>query len=170
MYAAGWTTAERLDTWIPIGCLLLLWAVMQWNKKLPSTNSVQEFVAVINSRGGNIVILSIASVYFFKWSMYLFTHLLSMVRDKTITQDNAFALMAIQFVTTSAFGGAMGALLKTMTGESSKARTSDSNPSMGDGVTRTETNISKTIKTISNTSDDDTITPPVVDPIVPPKV
>jgi len=127
------TISERLDIWIPTTFFLILWAVMQWNKKLPTINSIQEFVAVINSRGGNIAILAFASIYFFKYSMYLFGHLLSMVQDKTITQDNAFALMAIQFVTTSAFGGAMGACLKTMTGESSKARASDASNGNGNG-------------------------------------
>jgi hypothetical protein len=126
------TVTQRIDTWIPVGFFVLVWVVMQWNKRLPSTDSIQKFVAVINSRGGNIVILSIASIYFFRYSMYLFLHLLFMVQNKTITEDNAFGLMAIQFVTTSAFGGAMGALLKTMTGESSTARASD-NPGMNGG-------------------------------------
>ena len=116
---------ERLELWLPIMFFTILWVVMQWYGKLPSVDSVQKFVAVVNSRGGNIVILCVAGLYFFKYSMYLFMDLLSMVRNKTISEDNAFALMAIQFVTTSAFGGAMGALLKTMTGESSSARKGD---------------------------------------------
>jgi hypothetical protein len=98
---------------------------MQWHGKLPSTKSIGEFTNVLNSRGGNILILTVAAYYFFRYSMYLFSDLLRMVREKTISEDNAFALMAIQFVTTSAFGGAMGALLKTMTGESAKSRTDD---------------------------------------------
>ncbi len=125
MYFAELTSTQRIDTWIPIGFFVMLWALMQWNRRLPSTDSIQKFVAIINSRGGNIIILSVASVYFFRYSMYLFLHLLHMVQDKTITEDNAFALMAIQFVTTSAFGGAVGALLKTMTGDSSTARATD---------------------------------------------
>jgi type IV secretory pathway VirB6-like protein len=133
MYLANWTWGERLDTWIPIVFFVLLWAFMQWHQKMPSTTSIQEFVAVVNSRGGNILVLAAASVYFFKYSMYVFMHLLSMVRDKSISESNAFGLMAIQYVTTSAFGGAMGALLKTMTGESSKARSSDSSNGNGNG-------------------------------------
>jgi hypothetical protein len=130
---SGLTASQRIDTWIPVGFFVLLWAWMQWNKKLPPTDSIQKFVAIINSRGGNIVILTVASVYFFRYSMYLFMHLLEMVQAKTITEDNAFGLMAIQFVTTSAFGGAMGALLKTMTGESSTARATDSPGGNGNG-------------------------------------
>jgi hypothetical protein len=126
------SAAERIDTWIPVGFFVILWALMQWYKKLPSPDSIQKFVAVINSRGGNIVILTCSSIYFFRYSMYLFMNLLEMVKNKTISEDNAFALMAIQFITTSAFGGSMGALLKTMTGESSTARSTDG-PGNGNG-------------------------------------
>lgn len=123
------TVGDRLELWIPTAVILLLWAFMQYHDKLPSVESIGKMVAIINSRGGNIAVLAGGSIYFFKYSMYLFFMLLGMVKDKTITQDNAFALMAIQFITTSAFGGAMGALLKTMTGESSSQRASDSNGS-----------------------------------------
>jgi hypothetical protein len=126
------TATQRIDTWVPVAFFVLVWSIMQWHNKLPATESISKFVAMINSRGGNIVILSVASIYFFKYSMYLFLHLLEMVKNNTITESNAFGLMAIQFVTTSAFGGAMGALLKTMTGESSTARSTD-NPSNGNG-------------------------------------
>jgi hypothetical protein len=126
MSYASMTVIDRLELWIPVLVCFMTWVVMQWNDKLPSTKSIQHFVSIINSRGGNIVILTIASVYFFRYSMYIFMDLLNMVKDKTISEDNAFALMAIQFVTTSAFGGSMGALLKTMTGESSTARSTDS--------------------------------------------
>ncbi len=119
--------AQRLELWIPIAFFTALWVFMQWHDKLPSVDSIQKFVAVINSRGGNILILSISSIYFFKYSMYIFMDLLSVVRDKTISEDNAFALMAIQFVTTSAFGASFGAALKTMTGDSSTGRKGDTN-------------------------------------------
>jgi hypothetical protein len=145
MYASSFTVTDKLELWLPILFFTLLWAVMQWHGKLPSTQSIQEFTAVLNSRGGNILVLIIASLYFFRYSMYIFLHLLNMVKDKTITQDNAFALMAIQFITTSAFGGAMGALLKTMTGESTKARSTD---------------------VVNGNS---TVTKPVVSPVEPPK-
>lgn len=125
MFYSTMTVTDRLELWLPIVFFFLAWAIMQWNDKLPSTKSIQHFVSIINSRGGNIIILAASSVYFFKYSMYIFMDLLTMVKDKTISEDNAFALMAIQFVTTSAFGGSMGALLKTMTGESSTARSTD---------------------------------------------
>lgn len=127
------TATQRIDTWIPVAFFIITWAIMQWHNKLPPVESVQKFIAMVNSRGGNIVILAIGSVYFFKYSMYLFLHLLEMVKNNTITESNAFGLMAIQFVTTSAFGGAMGALLKTMTGESSTTRSTDNTNGNGSG-------------------------------------
>src|SRR5208282_1711799 len=142
--------AERLELWLPIMFFFCMWMLMQWYGKLPSTDSIQKFVAVINSRGGNIAILAIGAIYFFRYSMYMFLHLLSMVKDKTIAEDNAFALMGIQFVTTSAFGGAMGALLKTMNGESSSARKSDSNGN-GNGNGTSQTNASSTLTTSQST-------------------
>lgn len=141
MHSAMLTITDRLEVWIPVVFFVILWAIMQWQGKLPSVSSIQHFVSIINSRGGNIVILSLGAVYFFRYSMYIFTDLLNMVRDKTISEDNAFALMAIQFVTTSAFGGAMGALLKTMTGESSTARSTDKIPP---GTTTIQTSLSHT--------------------------
>jgi len=101
------------------------WAVMQWYDKLPSPHTIQDLFTVLNSRSGNIVMLAVASVYFFTQSLRLFYVLMDYSRDGKIGQDNAFALMALQFVTSTAFGGAFGALLKTMTGESSKSRITD---------------------------------------------
>jgi hypothetical protein len=148
---------ENLNWWIPIVFGTIIWMIMQWNDKLPSIKSIQHFVSIINSRGGNILILGVATLYFFKYSMYIFMDLLNMVKDKTITQDNAFALMAIQFITTSAFGGAMGALLKTMTGESSTARSTDNIVDVpGTKVnSTTQTSISGTIPPIPPKTEED---------------
>lgn len=112
-----WT--EYFQVWLPIAVIVFLYLLLAMKNKLPNTKAISEFMSVLNTRGGNIFVLALASAYFFRYSMYMFNMLLGMVRDKTISEDNAFALMAIQFVTTTAFGGAMGALLKTMTGESS---------------------------------------------------
>lgn len=148
MYYASMTITDRLVLWLPGMFFFIAWMIMQWNDKLPSTKSIQHFVSIINSRGGNIIILAASSVYFFKYSMYIFMDLLSMVKDKTISEDNAFALMAIQFVTTSAFGASMGALLKTMTGESSTARSTDAIVDAPGTKITTQTNISGTVPPI----------------------
>jgi len=107
---------------------LLVWFSLQLLGRMPKVKSVTDLVHAINSRGGNIVVLSASSVYFFSHSIRLFYFLLDMSKDGKIGQDNAFALMALQFVTSTAFGGSFGALLKTMTGDSSRGRISDVEP------------------------------------------
>lgn len=119
------TVTQKIELWIPIAFFVMLWCLMQWHEKLPSTKSIQHFISIINSRGGNIAVLFGLSVYFFKWSMYIFFDLLSKISNGKIDASNAIALMAIQFATSSAFGGSMGAMLKTMTGESSATRSTD---------------------------------------------
>lgn len=111
-------------TWIWLGVFAIL-AVMQWNNKLPAPAAFHEFCDVLNGRGGNILILAVLSMYFFIQSMRLFYNLMDLSKGGFIQQDNAFALMGLQFATASAFGGAFGALLKTMTGDSSRSRTAD---------------------------------------------
>ena len=118
MHTQGKDALDVLISWMPAIFFLLVWAMMQCYGKLPSMDSVQSFVTMFNSRGGNILVLSLGSVYFFKYAMYLFLHLLHLASEGKITPDNAFALMATQFLTTTAFGAFSGALLKTMTGES----------------------------------------------------
>jgi hypothetical protein len=141
---------DGLDLYLIGGTLLTTLVAMQWLGKLPKADSIQSLLAALNSRGGNILILSAFSVYFFHHSIKLFYMLLDMVRQQQLTQDNAFALMGLQFVTSTAFGGFSGALLKTMTGESSKARTTD-------GVDGTTTSTSTTTSTVNKSS-----TPPVI--------
>lgn len=118
---------DKYDIYVAIGAVALTYLVLQYFRKLPSAESIQDLLAALNSRGGNILILSCFSGYFFHHSLVMFYSLLGMVKEGALTQDNAFALMGLQFVTSTAFGGFSGALLKTMTGESSKARTSDTN-------------------------------------------
>lgn len=116
------------DVALVLGVLLVLWAVLQWNNKLPSTKSIQELMSTLNSRGGNIMILTFLSWAFFKVGMALFYNILDRIADGRITPDNAVVATSIAFVTGTAFGGAFGALLKTMTGESSKGRVEDYAP------------------------------------------
>lgn len=117
---------DKWDVYFVLIGIVVTFVVLQWAKKLPSPAAVQEVLAALNSRGGNILILSAFSVYFFHDAISLFYNLLEQVKAGTLKPDNAYALMALQFVTTTAFGGFSGALLKTMTGESSKARVTDS--------------------------------------------
>lgn len=108
---------SQIVTGAPILALILLVLVMQWKNKLPSSDAVNRFFEALDSRGGNILILGCFSFYFFRHAIYLFYNLFSLERGGYVKQDDAFALMSLQFVTATAFGGAFGAMLKTMTGD-----------------------------------------------------
>ena len=119
------TGFTKVDAYAVVAIILGGWFVLQWYGKLPHLQSIIDLITAANSRGGNILILSVASIYFFSHSIRLFYLLMDYSKDGKIGQDNAFALMGLQFATSTAFGGAFGALLKTMTGENSKSRAAD---------------------------------------------
>lgn len=86
-------------------------------RRLPSADSIQTLITMLNTKGGNILILSVMAMVFFRSFMHLVYVVLQQIQAQTLREDNAIALMGLQFVSTTAFGGALGALLKTMTGE-----------------------------------------------------
>jgi len=113
-----------------IGAVLLVvvWMALLYTKRQPEVSSMREFVGLLNSRGGVILVLMGLAVYFFRTGIELFYFILSQLRDGKLTEQNAIALMALQFVTGTAFGGAFGALLSVMTGGDSRSRAVDGRP------------------------------------------
>lgn len=119
--------------WGVIAFILVLWTLLQYAGKTPNLRSVKDLLISLDSKGGNIFILAVLSCFFFVHALRLFYHLLSAIMSKTLTSENAFALMGLQFVTSSAFGGAFGALLKTMSGTASlEARGQDERTRSGE--------------------------------------
>jgi hypothetical protein len=98
-----------------LGTLVLVYLVLVFGNKLPAMKSFQEFTDTINSAGGHIIILSIFSGWFFLTAMRFFFHVLGLP-DEVVTKNNAVIMTAIAFLTGTAFGGAWGALIKTMSG------------------------------------------------------
>lgn len=98
--------------------LFAVFLVLLALRRLPTVASIQALATMLNTRGGNILVLVLFSWFFFVQAMRLMYQLVWMVQTHKLTADNAFAQVGLQFVTSSAFGGAFGALLKTMTGES----------------------------------------------------
>ena len=101
--------------YVVLGVMLLVYLVLVFSGKMPSMKSFQEFADTINSAGGHIIILSLFSVWFFATAMRFFFHVLSLP-DETITKHDAIIMTGVGFVTGTAFGGAWGALIKTMSG------------------------------------------------------
>ncbi len=105
--------------------LLVYW--LQFNGRMPSVQGWHSFVDSLNSRGGNIFILVVLSIWLFKHSMNLFYYVMGKMNAASLGPQDAPTMMALQFVTGSA-GAAFGALLKTMTSQDSRGRSGD-----GDG-------------------------------------
>jgi hypothetical protein len=101
--------------YIALGICVLVYLLLTFTRRLPQMNSFKEFADVINSAGGHILILTLFSAWFFAVAMRFFFHVLGLT-DEIITKHEAIVMTGIGFVTGTAFGGAWGALLKTMTG------------------------------------------------------
>jgi len=109
------------------GILILVWVFLALRNKLPSIDGIRELVGILNSRGGNILILTALTLTFFHASMRWFYYVMGLLQSKSITPDNAVLIAGISFVTGTAFGSAIGALLSALTGQDGRARTTDKN-------------------------------------------
>ena len=106
----------KYDVWI--GLLLVLIAYMVTRVHVaPTVSSIQDLVTILNTKGGIILTLGLLSLTFFFVTIGMFYIIIQDLKAKTLTVDNAVALMALQFCMNSAFSLCLGAMLKTMTGE-----------------------------------------------------
>jgi hypothetical protein len=123
-----WTKTD----WIVVSVLLGVWLFLLMTRRAPEIGVIRDFVNIVNSRGGNIVVLGLFSAYFFQATMRLFYYAFELLQAGQLKDNNAILLMALQFCTTSAFAGSFGAMLKTMTGSDMMQRITDPN-SNGNG-------------------------------------
>lgn len=96
---------------------LLAFLVFAWAGKLPSLDRFAQLIGMLNCRGGNILILLVFSLVGSFATIRMFYYLTQLSVDGKLQQDNAYALMALAFMTNQLTGAFTGALLKTMTGE-----------------------------------------------------
>lgn len=108
-FQIGWQQYAFLAT------ILVVYLVLVFSNRLPTMESFQKFTDTINSAGGHIIILSLFSGWFFLTAMRFFLHVLGLP-DETITKHDAIIMTGVGFLTGTAFGGAWGALIKTMSG------------------------------------------------------
>ena len=95
-------TAGNIETLL-VGLLVAFLVVFTTIKTPPSLTGMKDFVEMLNSRGGNMALLALMTVYFFHHAIKMFYIILQQIQAKTLTADNAVALMAIQFVTSHCF-------------------------------------------------------------------
>jgi len=110
-----------------------IWLVLVLTRRSPSISSFREFVNLLNSRGGNILILMAATFYAFRAAMRLFYHVIGMISEGKLDEKSAVMMMALAFVTGTVFGQFSGALLKTMTGHESDSSAPPASPANGNG-------------------------------------
>ena len=84
--------------------------------KMPSVSSFRDFINIWNSRGGNIVLLSAMTWYFFRASMRMFYHLVALISTGKLDSKEGITQLFVAFATNTAFSFCFGALVKTMTG------------------------------------------------------
>lgn len=96
--------------------------LMWWFGKFPSSAEFTHWLDALNTRGGNILILFIGTLLGTSATMRLFYYIIQLSVDGKVMQDNAFALMGLTFLSGTITGGFLGALLKTMTGESTPSK------------------------------------------------
>lgn len=138
-FALGQTLGIWFNIWIPIFIILGGIGTMYWYGKIrvPDTQSFQEAATILNSRGGNILILTVLSMYFFHRTELMYYIVMDKIKDNSITTDNGIALNGLLF-STGAFSGAMGALVKTMSPDApapAKPATTETRTQMTSSVT-----------------------------------
>ena len=85
--------------------------------RLPGIDQFKQFASIADTHGGNIAILTCMSVFFFAVGIGFSYYVVDLLEDKTITPDNTMIMLLIQWITGTAFGGTMGALIKTLNSE-----------------------------------------------------
>lgn len=97
--------------------LLVMFCTLMWFKKLPPVESLQNLATLVNTKGGNILVLAGFSLVFFFTSLGLIYWALNRMAEGKLSADNAVLMMALSWLLGTAFGGSFSSMLKVMTGE-----------------------------------------------------
>jgi hypothetical protein len=98
-----------------LAAVLATYLLLSFTNKLPSMQAFKDFADVINSAGGNIILLSLFTAWSIKIAMQFFYHILALTSE-TISKQDAIVTTGIAFVTGTLVGTFAGALIKTLTG------------------------------------------------------
>lgn len=111
--------------YLAITVVIVLLSLFQYLGKLPSMDSLQKLTSLLDTKGGNIIVLTALALYFFHDAQIMYYIVLDKIKDGTITADNGIALNGLMFAT-GAFSGVIGALLKVMSGTEPKTNNAQS--------------------------------------------
>lgn len=98
-----------------IAALLGSYLILSFAGRLPSMNSFKDFADIINTAGGNIILLSLLTVWSIKIAMQFFYHLLALPPEQ-FDKASSIVTAGITYVQGGLSGMFIGALIKTLTG------------------------------------------------------
>lgn len=113
-------TGEEYFFWswpqyVLIAALLGSYLFLTVINKLPSMRAFKDFADTIDSAGGNIILLTLLTVWSIKIAMQFFYHLLALPADQFGKADSIITA-GITYVQGGLSGMFIGALIKTLTG------------------------------------------------------
>lgn len=136
---------DRYDILYIAAGIVLLYAFMAYRKVLPSVQAVQDLATLVNTKGGNILVLLFLTMVFFFTGVGLIYWALNRMQEGKLAADNAVLMMGLSWVLGTAFGGSFSSMLKVMSGE---------NPIPPAGTTTTSTTSVATVPVSSKAEAD----------------
>jgi hypothetical protein len=113
-------SGEEFFTWswpqyALIAAIMASYLVLSFANRLPTMNSFKEFADIINTAGGNIILLSLLAMWSIKIAMQFFYHLLAL-DPAQFDKSSSIITAGITYVQGGLSGMFIGALIKTLTG------------------------------------------------------
>lgn len=116
-----WTSAYTRLVWLALSILVILTIYSMARHGEFVLEKLERFGRIIESGGGKIMLLSIMALIFFIAALGMAYYVMDSIQAGTLKPDDVTANMMIQFVTGSAFGTALGALINLLGGTSKQS-------------------------------------------------
>jgi hypothetical protein len=129
---------NAIEAHLALFALIILYGILAAKHLLPSISSLQGFADLLNSKGGNILVLLILSLLFFETGVRMIYWCLERAIEGKLNADNAVMMMGVTFITGSCFGGSFSSMLKVMSGETPTIANSTTTTTTSSATNKTE--------------------------------
>ena len=116
-------TMATFVSMFPVLAALIIVVACAYLKTYPSMDSLERLANLLNSKGGNILMLAFMSLFFFLIGVRFLYWTVERIIEGKLTADNAVVSLGVSWITGAAFGGAFSSMLKSMTGEATTTPT-----------------------------------------------